>query len=70
MYMGLPQNSEKIVRLHERLQQHLANQGHEISRYMVRQIKQEKGIYCKRHKRFKVTTDSNHNKPVYDNLLE
>ncbi len=55
---------------HERLQQHLANQGHEISRYMVRQIKQEKGIYCKRHKRFKVTTDSNHNKPVYDNLLE
>ena len=37
---------------------------------MVRQIKQEKGIYCKRHKRFKVTTDSNHNKPVYPNLLE
>ena len=37
---------------------------------MVRQIKQEHGIYCKRHKRFKVTTDSNHNKPVYPNLLE
>ena len=37
---------------------------------MVRQIKQEHGIYCKRHKRFKVTTDSTHNKPVYPNLLE
>ena len=55
---------------HERLHQHLINQGHDISAYMVRQIKQEHGIYCKRHKRFKVITDSNHNKPVYPNLLE
>ncbi|EEV22825.1 hypothetical protein ENHAE0001_0766 [Enhydrobacter aerosaccus SK60] len=37
---------------------------------MVHHIKQEHGIYCKRHKRFKITTDSNHNKPVYPNLLE
>ena len=55
---------------HERLHQHLTSQGHYISPYMVRQIKQEHGIYCKRHKRFKITTDSNHNKPVYPNLLE
>lgn len=55
---------------HERLHQHLTNQGHDISLYMVRQIKQEHGIYCKRHKRFKTTTDSNHNKSVYPNLLE
>lgn len=55
---------------HERLHQHLTSQGHDISLYMVRQIKQEPGIYCKRHKRSKVTTDSNHNKPVYPNLLE
>ena len=55
---------------HERLHQHLTSQGHDISLYMVRQIKQEHGIYCKRHKRFKTTTDSNHNKPVYPNLLE
>ena len=46
---------------HERLHQHLTSQGHDISLYMVRQIKQEHGIYCKRHKRSKVTTDSNHN---------
>ena len=37
---------------------------------MLRHIKQEHGIYCKRHKQFKITTDSNHNKPVYPNLLE
>ena len=60
---------------HERLHQHPISQGHDISLYdislyMVRQIKQEHGIYCKRHKRFKTTTDSNHNKPVYPNLLE
>lgn len=55
---------------HERLHQHLTNQGHDISLYMVRQIKQKNGIYCKRHKRFKTTTDSNHDKPVYDNLLK
>ena len=55
---------------HERLQHHITNQGHTISLYMVRQIKQENGIYCKRHKRFKVTTNSNHEKDVYDNLLE
>lgn len=55
---------------HERLHQYLISQGHHISPYMVRQIKQENGIYCKRHKRFKTTTDSNHNKPVYPNLLK
>ena len=54
----------------ERLHQHLTSQGHDISLYMVRQIKQEHGIYCKRHRRFKTTTDSNHNKPIYPNLLE
>lgn len=41
---------------HKRLHQHLTSQGHDISLYMVRQIKQEHSIYCKRHKRFKVTT--------------
>ena len=55
---------------YERLHAHLIAQGHDISKYMVRRIKQEHGIYCKRHKRFKVTTDSKHDKLVYPNLLE
>ena len=37
---------------------------------MVRRIKEEYGIKCRRHKRFKVTTNSNHNKLVYPNVLD
>ncbi|MGP5223201.1 IS3 family transposase, partial [Psychrobacter celer] len=53
----------------ERLHAYLSGQGHNISLYMVRSIKEEFGIKCRRHKRFKVTTDSNHNKLVYPNVL-
>ena len=53
----------------DRLHAHLIQQGFTISRYMIRRIKQQHGIKCRRHKRFKVTTDSNHNKLVYDNVL-
>ena len=54
----------------ERLHAHLSEQGHNISPYMVRSIKEEYSIKCRRHKRFKVTTDSNHNKLVYPNVLD
>ncbi|WP_087945602.1 IS3 family transposase [Psychrobacter sp. P11F6] len=54
----------------ERLHAKLADQGHDISLYMVRRIKEEHGIKCRRHKRFKVTTNSNHNKLVYHNVLD
>ncbi len=54
----------------ERLHAHLLEQGHHISQYMVMIIKEEYGIACRRHKRFKVTTNSNHNKLIYPNLLD
>ena len=54
----------------DRLHAKLIEQGHDISLYMVRRIKEEHGIKCPRHKRFKVTTDSNHNKMVYPNVLD
>ncbi|WP_413520386.1 IS3 family transposase [Psychrobacter glacincola] len=54
----------------DRLHAHLSEQGHNISLYMVRSIKEQHGIKCRRHKRFKVTTDSNHNKLVYPNVLD
>ena len=54
----------------DRLQAHLSEQGHHISQYMVRSIKEEHNIKCRRHKRFKVTTNSNHNKLVYPNVLD
>ena len=54
----------------ERLHAKLIEQGHDISLYMVRRIFDEHGIKCRRHKRFKVTTESNHNKMVYPNVLD
>ncbi len=36
---------------------------------MVRSLKEEHGIACRRHKRFKITTNSNHNKLTYPKLL-
>ena len=55
---------------YERLHVKLTEQGFNISQYMVRSIKEEYGIKGHRHKRFKVTTDSNHNKLVYPNVLD
>lgn len=37
---------------------------------MVRRIREEHGLKCRRHKRFKVTMDSNHNKMIYPNVLD
>ncbi|WP_284085465.1 IS3 family transposase, partial [Acinetobacter nosocomialis] len=53
-----------------RLTKHLQAQGIKISTYAVRQIKKSNQLYCKRHKRFKRTTDSDHNRSIYDNLLK
>ncbi|AAZ19293.1 conserved hypothetical protein [Psychrobacter arcticus 273-4] len=54
----------------DRLHAKLTEQGCDISLYMVRSIKEEHDIKCRRHKRFKVTTDSKHNKLVYPNVLD
>ena len=53
-----------------RLTRHLQSQGIQISEYAVRCIKKLNQLYCKRHKRFKRTTNSDHNRSVYNNLLE
>lgn len=55
---------------HIRLTKYLQSQGVEISQYAVRVIKKLNQLYCKRHKRFKRTIDSDHNRPVYNNLLK
>lgn len=53
-----------------RLTKYLQAQGIQISQYAVRCIKQQNHLYCKRHKRFKRTTNNDHNRSVYNNLLE
>ncbi|WP_435547977.1 IS3 family transposase, partial [Desulfobacterium sp. N47] len=53
----------------ERLQKDLSEHGVKIGIYRVRKIRKKLGIKCKQTKKFKVTTDSKHNLPVADNLL-
>ncbi|WP_115616087.1 IS3 family transposase, partial [Acinetobacter baumannii] len=55
---------------HIRLTKYLQSQGTQISAYAVRCIKRLNQLYCKRHKRFKRTTNSDHSRSVYNNLLE
>jgi transposase InsO family protein len=53
-----------------RLTKHLQAQVVKISMYAVRQIKKLNQLHCKYHKRFKRTTNSDHNRAIYPNLLE
>lgn len=54
---------------YERLHTYFNEQGHKISKYMARSLKEDHEIKCRYHKRFKVTTDSDQNKYVYPNLI-
>ena len=40
-----------------------------VSRNKTRKLMQESGVSVRRKKKYKVTTDSNHKKPVYPNVL-
>lgn len=53
----------------QRLHAHLAEHGYRISQYMISRIKEEYGIQCRCHKRFKFTTHCNHNKFIYPSPL-
>ena len=52
-----------------RLTKHLHAQGIQTSQYAVRHIKKLHQLYCKRHKRFKRTTNRDHQRLAFDNLL-
>lgn len=54
---------------YQRLREELASENHHMSQYQVRTIRKALGIRCKQIKKFKATTNSAHNLPVYDNLL-
>lgn len=53
----------------ERLHDDLTGRGVRISKYRTRKLRTQLGIRCKQVKKFKVTTDSKHNHPVAENLL-
>lgn len=52
------------------LQENLADHGVKVGVSRIRRIRKKLGIKCKQKKRFKATTDSKHNLPVAENLLE
>lgn len=48
----------------------LREDGHDVGRYRARNLMKKANVSVKRRKKFKKTTDSNHNLPVAPNLLE
>lgn len=55
---------------YKRLHAELIHQKHAISLYQVRHIRQTLGLRCKQVKKFKATTNSAHDLPVAENLLD
>ncbi|MDN4056595.1 IS3 family transposase, partial [Massilia sp. YIM B02763] len=53
-----------------RIKRELAAQGYEVGRDRVRRLRQELNLRCKQRRKFIATTNSNHNLPVVENLLE
>jgi len=47
----------------------LRSQGHDVGRYRARSLMKKAGIFVKRRRRFRITTDSKHDLPVAPNLL-
>lgn len=54
----------------ERLQKDMADYGIQAGVCRIRRIRKKLGIRCKQVKKFKATTDSRHNLPVAENILE
>lgn len=52
-----------------RIAKGLQAKGYEIGRYRARNLMQKAYIQCKQRRRFKITTQSNHNHPIAKNLL-
>jgi putative transposase len=53
-----------------RVLEELRARGRKIGRKRVARIMREKGIYGRRKRKFRKTTDSNHKHPVADNVLD
>ena len=53
-----------------RIREELRARGRKVSRKRVARIMRQKGIYGRRRRKFKKTTDSNHKHPVADNVLD
>lgn len=54
----------------ERLQKDMAEHGVHAGVCRIRRIRKKLGIRCKQARKFKATTDSGHNLPIAENILE
>lgn len=54
---------------YRRLHSEVSAQGHQINQWRVRRTRQRLGLRCKQSKKFKVTTQSNHDLVTAPNLL-
>jgi transposase InsO family protein len=52
-----------------RIRQGILNKGYNVSRKRVCRLMKEQQLYCKTKRKFKHTTDSNHNLPIALNIL-
>ena len=53
-----------------RMKAALGLMSYPVSRNKAKKLMKEAGVLVKRRKKFKVTTDSNHAKPLFDNILD
>lgn len=53
-----------------RIQEELEDEGEIVSRHRAARLMRQQGLQCKTKRKFKVTTDSNHDLPIAPNLLE
>ncbi|MCU7889470.1 MAG: IS3 family transposase [Candidatus Thiodiazotropha sp. (ex Lucinoma aequizonata)] len=53
-----------------RIKKALNISGYPVSRNKARKLMRESGVSVKQRKRYKVTSNSNHKQPVFENLLE
>lgn len=47
----------------------LRQEGHAVGRYQARSLMREADVECRQRRRYRVTTDSTHGRPVAENLL-
>lgn len=53
-----------------RMVRHLREEGYRVGRYRVRRLMRQMGLVVKRKQRFRVTTNSRHDLPVAENVLD
>lgn len=53
-----------------RIRQELASMGIQVGRDHILHLRKEMGLICAQKRKFRVTTDSNHDQPYWPNLLD